>query len=57
MLFGTYTIALGEVPYLEVETSEQMQGYFLDVVIDPSSLGHNGWPEYQTSQNGGGKIA
>lgn len=33
-----------------------MQDYFLDFIVDPSSLAQNGWPEY-TSQSGGGKIA
>lgn len=57
MFFGTYLIAAGEIPDLEVQTSERMQDYFLDFVEDPGSLPGNGWPEYQVSQAGGGKLA
>ena len=57
MLFGSYGIAPGVIPELEVETSEKMQDYFLDFVSDPGSLPQNGWPEYVVSQAGGGKLA
>ncbi|PVH72271.1 alpha/beta-hydrolase [Cadophora sp. DSE1049] len=55
MLFGTYLIAPGEIPDLEVQTSEKMQDYVLDFVTDPESIGD--WPEYDTTQSTGGKLA
>ncbi|KAK8023079.1 hypothetical protein PG991_006960 [Apiospora marii] len=42
MVFGSYGIAPGEVPPLEVETSVTMQDYFLDFVTDPGSLADKG---------------
>lgn len=57
MFFGTYIIAPGEIPGLEVETSEKMQDLLLDFAKDPASLPEKGWPEYQTADTGGGKIA
>lgn len=57
MVFGTYTIVPGEAPPLEVTTSEQMQDLFLDFITDPASLPGHGWPEYDVSEDGGGKLA
>lgn len=57
MFFGTYLIAPGEIPELEVKTSESMQNLLLDFVKNPTSLPSKGWPEYQTDAEGGGKIA
>ena len=57
MFFGTYLIAPGEITDLEVQTSQRMQDYFLDFVEDPESLPRNGWPEYDVTQAGGGKLA
>jgi carboxylesterase type B len=57
MLFGSYGIAPGAIPNLEVQTSEKMQDYFLDFVTDPNSLPQNGWPEYVVSNADGGKLA
>jgi len=57
-IFGTYLIAPGDISDLEVQTSEKMQGYFLDFITDPSSLPTNGWPEYQVNnQKTGGTLA
>lgn len=44
MIFGTYLIAPGSIPELEVQTSEGMQDYLLDFITDPSSLPGRGWP-------------
>lgn len=57
MFFGTYVIAPGEIPELEVKTSGSMQDLLFDFVNDPSSLPSKGWPEYQIDAEGGGKIA
>lgn len=57
MFFGTYLIAPGEISDLEVQMSEMMQDFFLDFVMDPTSLPGNGWLEYQVNQTGGGKLA
>ncbi|KAK7942807.1 carboxylesterase [Apiospora aurea] len=57
MVFGSYGIAPGEIPPLEVETSEVMQDYFLDFVTDPESLAGKGWPEYHAGAAEGGKLA
>lgn len=55
MLFGTYLIAPGAIPDLEVKTSEKMQDYFLSFATDPDSIGD--WPQYDTMQSTGGKLA
>ncbi|KAK8085010.1 carboxylesterase [Apiospora hydei] len=57
MVFGSYGIAPGEIPPLEVETSEVMQDYFLDFVTDPESLAGKGWPEYHAGAAEGGRLA
>ncbi|KAK6854336.1 hypothetical protein PG995_009429 [Apiospora arundinis] len=58
MVFGSYGIAPGEIPPLEVETSEAMQDYFLDFVTDPDSLAGKGWPQYHAgSASEGGTLA
>ncbi|KAK8069734.1 hypothetical protein PG994_006350 [Apiospora phragmitis] len=57
MVFGSYGIAPGEVPPLEVATSEAMQDYFLDFVTDPGSLAGKGWPQYHAGAEGGGTLA
>lgn len=57
MFFGTYLIAPGAIPEFEVQTSEKMQDLFLDFVKDPASLPASGWPEYQTQDANGGKLA
>lgn len=57
MFFGTYPIAPGEISELEVQTAEKMQDLLLDFVRDPTSLPGNGWPEYQTQDSDGGKLA
>lgn len=53
MVFGSYGIAPGEVPPLEVATSEAMQDYFLDFATDPASLEGKGWPPYHAGAAGG----
>lgn len=57
MFFGTYLIAPGEIPGFEVKTSEKMQDLLLDFVKNPASLPDKGWPEYQTQDAHGGKLA
>ena len=57
MLFGTYFIAPGDIPAVETRTSERMQEYFLDFVVDPASLPEKGWPAFRNSSDGGGRIA
>jgi len=36
MLFGTYLIAPGEIPDLEVKTSERVQDFLLGFIEDPA---------------------
>jgi hypothetical protein len=57
MFFGTYLIAPGEIPELEVNSSEKMQDLLFDFVNDPASLPSKGWPEYQTDAEGRGQLA
>jgi hypothetical protein len=57
MFFGTYLIAPGEIPELEVESSERMQDLLFDFANDPASLPSKGWPEYETNAEGGGQLA
>jgi len=57
MFFGTYLIAPGEIPEVEVEVSEAMQDLLFEFVRDPASLPEKGWPEYGTGAEGGGRIA
>ena len=57
MLFGTYHITPGVAPPVEVQASERMQDWFLAFVKDPSTLAQQGWPKYDTSGAGGGKLA
>lgn len=57
MFFGTYLIAPGEIPELEVQASEAMQDLLFDFVSDPASLPEKGWPEYGTGAEGGGRLA
>ena len=57
MFFGTYLIAPGEIPELEVQASEAMQDLLCEFVKDPASLPSKGWPEYGTGAEGGGQLA
>ncbi|KAK5130424.1 hypothetical protein LTR08_002122 [Meristemomyces frigidus] len=57
MFFGTYLIAPGAIPELEVETSEKMQDLLYSFVADPDCLPGQGWPEYDTAAAEGGKVA
>lgn len=57
MFFGTYLIAPGEIPELEVQVSEAMQDLLFEFVKDPASLPSKGWPEYGTGAEGGGQLA
>ncbi|KIK65792.1 hypothetical protein GYMLUDRAFT_38279 [Collybiopsis luxurians FD-317 M1] len=57
MIFGSYLIAPGEIPDLEVQTSERMQDLLVDFIVNPSSLPSNGWPEYKVDETAGGKVA
>ena len=57
MVFGTYHITPGVAPPIEVQASERMQDWFLAFVKDPSSLAQQGWPKYDISGVGGGKLA
>lgn len=57
MLFGTYPIAPGPIPTLEMETSAEMQDLLVSFVLDPASLPDAGWPEYNTSASNGGQLA
>lgn len=57
MFFGTYIIAPGQIPDLEVQTSAKMQDLLVDFVNDPSSLPEAGWPQYVTNATDGGIIA
>lgn len=57
MFFGTYLIAPGSIPQLEVDTSQAMQDYLYDFVADPYSLPEKGWPEYHPTQGQGGTLA
>ncbi|KAK8097972.1 carboxylesterase [Apiospora kogelbergensis] len=58
MVFGSYGIAPGEIPPLEVATSEVMQDYFLDFITEPDSLAGKGWPRYHAgSGSDGGMLA
>lgn len=54
--FGTYLIAPGVIPELEVQTSEVMQDRLFDFTADPHSLPAEGWPEYDTQSEGGGQL-
>ena len=57
MFFGTYLIAPGAIPELEVKTSERMQDLLYDYVADPLSLPACGWPDYDAESSTGGKLA
>jgi hypothetical protein len=57
MLFGTYPIAPGNIPDLEIKTSERMQDFFLGFVEDPVGPPAAGWPAYLPGDAGGGKVA
>lgn len=57
MFFGTWLITPGAAPPLEAQTSLRMQDLLYEFVKDPTCLSSNGWPEYDTSAAGGGKIA
>lgn len=56
MFFGTYLIAPGAIPELEVRTSERMQDLLYDFVADPLSLPTKGWPEFEAESKTGGKL-
>ena len=56
-LFGTYLVAPGTIPELEVQTSERMQNLLYEFVADPLSLPDNGWPQYDAESKTGGKLA
>ena len=58
MIFGTYEDdAGGDIPTLEVETSETMQDYLLAFIKDPSTLSSTvGWTAFNASEANGGVI-
>lgn len=56
MFFGTYLIAPGYIPPLEVQSSEVMQDLMYDFINDPNSLPSNGWPAYDTMAANGGQM-
>ena len=56
MIFGTYPLDVGEIPQLEVETSQKMQDYILSFTKDPNSLPSLGWPVFDSADSNGGMI-
>jgi hypothetical protein len=57
MLFGTYPIAPGVIPALEVQTSEKMQDLFLDFITSPGTFATDAaWPEYNPDAGNGGSL-
>jgi hypothetical protein len=57
MFFGSYPIAPGPIPNLEVQTSLEMQYSLYDFIADPGSLPAKGWPLYNASSSTGGTLA
>lgn len=57
MIFGTYTTDGGEIPELEVATSQTMQDYILAFIKDSSTVGSTvGWPVFDANATNGGLI-
>lgn len=57
MIFGTYREDVGEVPELEVKTSETMQDHILAFLKNPSTVNVTvGWPAFDADSPGGGQI-
>ena len=54
MLFGTYMLDVGEIPQLEVESSETMQDFLLAFLKDATVA--KGWPKFDANATGGGLI-
>ncbi|KAH8657942.1 Alpha/Beta hydrolase protein [Xylariales sp. PMI_506] len=57
MIFGTYSTDVGDIPQLEVGTSETIQDYLLAFVKDPSTVSSTvGWPKFDANATNGGAI-
>ncbi|OJJ42744.1 hypothetical protein ASPZODRAFT_1299585 [Penicilliopsis zonata CBS 506.65] len=57
MVFGTYMLDVGEIPQLEVDTSQTMQDYILAFLKDPTTLPSTvGWPVFDAEATDGGLI-
>ncbi|ETS76618.1 hypothetical protein PFICI_12005 [Pestalotiopsis fici W106-1] len=54
MIFGTYMLDVGELPELEVESSEAMQDYLLAFLKGTAAA--QGWPRFDANATDGGAI-
>ncbi|PWY82015.1 alpha/beta-hydrolase [Aspergillus heteromorphus CBS 117.55] len=57
LIFGTYRDQAGDIPQLEVDTSESMQDHFLAFLKDPNTVNTTvGWPAFDPEGPNGGEI-
>ncbi|PYH95647.1 carboxylesterase, type B [Aspergillus ellipticus CBS 707.79] len=57
LIFGTYRDQAGDIPALEVETSESMQDHFLAFLKDPNTVNTTvGWPVFDAEGPNGGAL-
>lgn len=57
MLFGTYMLDVGEIPQLEIDTSEAMQDFLLSFTKDAAEVSATaGWPRFDANATDGGQI-
>ncbi|KAI4600026.1 hypothetical protein KJ359_001127 [Pestalotiopsis sp. 9143b] len=56
MIFGTYMLDVGEIPQLEIDTSEAMQDFLLAFTKDAAEISATaGWPRFDANATDGGQ--